>query len=265
MDPTDFLNFTDFAKLSSVYGKWLTAIGTVNTTVLALVLTLTKKETLSEDGKKHYYVTLIQALFTGIFVCFIGSLLMGEAGAVREPGNVFHLFRVASVTIHVAAILFFLSMILLAIVHQDTLKTPSVPVIIFYFFVTAGVASLLWTSSMVYNSWEMIEGIPATAGIGPMLLAITVIIGAYFAVGRYLFITTSFPAPFVFCAFSSMVSLITFVLVLEFSLGEAIYPSMLPIDIAIYAIGILLPVMSVIHLGRGIAAPYRKALRQPAG
>ena len=190
---------------------------------------------------------------------------MGEAGAVRETENAFHLFRIASVTIHVAAILFFLSMMLLAIVHRDTLETSSVPVIIFYFFLTAGVASLLWTSSMVYNSWEMIEGIPATAGIGPMSLAITVIIGAYFAAGRYLFITTSFPAPFVFCAFSSIVSLITFVTVLEFFLGEVSYSSMLPIDIAIYAIGILLPVISVIHLGWKTAAPYRKALRQPAG
>ncbi|VFN08046.1 MAG: hypothetical protein BECKG1743D_GA0114223_112541 [Candidatus Kentron sp. G] len=61
MDPTDFLNFTDFMKLSSVYGKWLTAIGAVNTTVLALVLTLTKRKDLSDDAKRHY-VTLIHAV-----------------------------------------------------------------------------------------------------------------------------------------------------------------------------------------------------------
>ncbi|VFM95394.1 MAG: hypothetical protein BECKG1743F_GA0114225_100654 [Candidatus Kentron sp. G] len=82
MNTSNSSHFADFHKLSSEYRQWLTAMGAVNTTVLAFVLILTEKNS-AAAGSEHY-ATLISSLFAGMFTCFIGSLLMGEAGASKN-------------------------------------------------------------------------------------------------------------------------------------------------------------------------------------
>nr|VFK59027.1 MAG: hypothetical protein BECKTUN1418D_GA0071000_10947 [Candidatus Kentron sp. TUN] len=67
--------------------------------------------------------------------------------------------------------------------------------------------------------------------------------------------------PFILCMFSSpIVSVITFIIALEFLMGKGLYSPAILIDVAIYGIGVLLLVVFVIHLGGQIIEPYRQEL-----
>nr|VFJ94123.1 MAG: hypothetical protein BECKH772A_GA0070896_1006612 [Candidatus Kentron sp. H]VFJ95456.1 MAG: hypothetical protein BECKH772B_GA0070898_1007611 [Candidatus Kentron sp. H]VFK01536.1 MAG: hypothetical protein BECKH772C_GA0070978_1006812 [Candidatus Kentron sp. H] len=68
---------------------------------------------------------------------------MGEAGAVSKNKDASHLFMIASVNIHITAILFFSSMMLLATVHRNLLGENNIPVVIFSMFLFIGLASFL--------------------------------------------------------------------------------------------------------------------------
>jgi len=250
MNISDSSYFTDFQKLSSEYRQWLTAIGAVNTTVLAFVLILTEKG--SAAASSEHYATLIGSLFVGMFTCFIGSLLMGEAGSVSENKEASHLFMIASVNIHIAAILFFSSMMLLAIVHRDLLGGSNIPIVIFSMFLFIGLASLLWAVSMILYAWRRIKTPQATRKMLSIKLigtaiAVAIIYYLLYLIGNYAI--SSFPVAFTLCALSSVVSVIIFVIVSEFVM-EKEKPSdlALPFSIMMYAVGVSLPLVSVMWL-----------------
>lgn len=253
MDTTDSSYFTDFQKLSSEYRQWLTAIGAVNTTVLAFVLVLTEKGS-AAAGSEHY-ATLIASLFVGMFSCFIGSLLMGEAGAASKNKDASHLFMIASVNIHIAAILFFSSMMLLATVHRDLLGSNNIPLVTFLMFLFIVMACFLWMISTILDAWKRTKIEPSARG----RLSIQLMIGAaavaslYLLIGVFLNKEPSFPIPFTLCALSSVASVIHFVAVSEFVM-EKEQPSnlALPVSIMLYAVGVSLPLVSVMWLAWGI-------------
>ncbi|MBT8421136.1 MAG: hypothetical protein KJO08_09775 [Gammaproteobacteria bacterium] len=253
MTTSDSYHFTNFHKLSSEYRQWLTAMGAVNTTVLAFVLILTEKSS-AAAGSGHY-ATLISSLFAGMFTCFIGSLLMGEAGSVSKNKDASHLFMIASVNIHIAAILSFSSMMLLAIVHKNLLGGNNIPIVIFFMFLFIGLASLLWMISMILNAWRRIN-IPQVARktLSILLLASAVAVAIiYLLIGLFLNGKTAFPIPFTLCALSSVASVIIFVIVSEFVM-EKDQPSglALPVSIMLYAVGVSLPLASVAWLAWGV-------------
>nr|VFJ45537.1 MAG: hypothetical protein BECKFM1743A_GA0114220_100264 [Candidatus Kentron sp. FM]VFJ45632.1 MAG: hypothetical protein BECKFM1743C_GA0114222_100284 [Candidatus Kentron sp. FM]VFK06802.1 MAG: hypothetical protein BECKFM1743B_GA0114221_100253 [Candidatus Kentron sp. FM] len=256
MATSNQLQFTNYQKLSSGYRQWLTAIGAVNTAVLALTVLILTKGGITVAGSEQY-ATLISALFIGIFSCFIGSLLMGEAEAVRGDKEAFHLFMIASVNIHVAVILFFLSTMLLATVHRNLLGGNNVPAVIFSMLFFIGLASLLWMGSTISAAWKRIEK-PPVSGKKPFLLLTigTAVIGIiYYLIAKGLHGVTSFPIPFTLCALSSVISLIIFVFVLEIAMAKEQASGWVlwvaPAYIMIYAVGVFLPLVSVMWLAWG--------------
>nr|VFJ51134.1 MAG: hypothetical protein BECKDK2373B_GA0170837_103215 [Candidatus Kentron sp. DK] len=259
MTASNSLNVPNYQKLSSGYRQWLTAIGGVKTAVLTLtVLILTREGAVVAGTDSEQYATLLSALFVGIFTCFIGSLLMGEAEAVRGEKEAFHLFMIASVNIHVAIILFFFSTMLLATIHSSLLGGKNIPVVIFSLFSFIGLASLVWMGSTASAAWKRLEKpfIPHKRLL--LLLTIGAIVTGviYYLIAKGLHGITAFPGPLTLCALSSAVSLITFVLVLEIVMAKKQTSGwrlwVAPTYIMIYVVGVFLPLASVVWLAFGI-------------
>jgi len=258
MATSDRLEFTNYRKLSSGYRYWLTAIGGINTAVLTMtVLILTGKEIPAADS--NHYATLLSALFVGIFTCFIGALLMGEAEAVcGDKEEAFHLFMIAIVNVHVAVILFLFSTMLLATVHKDLLGENNVPAVIFSMLLFIGLTSLLWMVFTARAFWSQIDRPdPLRKKPLPKLTIGIVVIGiVYYLIAWSLYGITKFPVPLTLCALSSAISLITFVFVLEVAMAKEQASGwrlwVAPGYIVMYAVGVFLPLVSVMWLAWGI-------------
>ena len=238
------MSFTNFGELASGYGKWLIAVGAANTTVLALILTLSKDKGIRRD--KHYGI-LVNALFIGIVACFIGSLLMIETSAISKGEHEFRLFMISAINIHVALALFFLSMTLLSVVYRDSTQITSVSGTVFLTFIGVEVVSFTWVASMIRYAFEYSQ-IILHIGLTPLIFIISFCIIFFVSVTRIS--DKRISLFFKLCALSPVVSAIYYVYVLEFDM-DSNHPDIpvYALDVVIYFLGIVLPSIIALILG----------------
>nr|VFJ63354.1 MAG: hypothetical protein BECKDK2373C_GA0170839_110618 [Candidatus Kentron sp. DK] len=275
----DFLNFTNFCELAVGYAKWLTAISTVSTTVLVLVLTLGgckegKNEEERNRAKNDYRTLLIGVLFAVIFSSFIGALLMTETGSVQHNSEGFRLFMIASINVHISIILFFFAMMLLSIFYAETLKLGDQPYAVFYFLIAVDLVSFAWFLSMLISSFKyseftraiFIEEYWVTASISSLIfMGIIYLLTYYFR--ETVEMVRKFHFAVIVCVIFSSVSALYYVYVIEFNMNsQHIQQNSLSNinDILIYTFGVLLPKIAITGLAIYLFSKLRDGSKNSA-
>lgn len=124
----------DYGKLAEQYASFLSALGGVSITVLALVLSFGSETNKSSEGKSsgagatdvNYRPSLIAALIVATVTCFVGAHLMAETAAfashhwqIKVDGDPLpvksgaRLFLLASINIYIAILLVIFALMLL--------------------------------------------------------------------------------------------------------------------------------------------------------
>jgi hypothetical protein len=235
----------DYLKLSELYASFLSALGGVSITVLALVLTLYPKP--AEGNLSRFWVA---ALFVATISCFIGAHLMAEATAFiskskkaelkREPKESklgARLSLLASINIYVAAMLLIFTVVLLTAEH---VKWVSVSVFLLVLIVT-----LSWMYHSANSRFNPIDlqakkAIPCAIGIG-VVVGILMFLAASRLFEEY-FLLASFLVPLI----SIGSSFFYFVWILKFGDEER------KLNVWFYSLAIALPCISLFGAGVGL-------------